>query len=209
MGTRKGVKQDVMSAEDHPHAYGDKNVITSKNFFILGSSPRVWGQVIGIYDMCAVFEDHPHAYGDKQYIKEQIPSKRGSSPRVWGQVFFFGGGNRCKGIIPTRMGTREKGKNTLFVIKDHPHAYGDKLHRVRLSSVCEGSSPRVWGQAATVLSTVNKLGIIPTRMGTRGDLDYTIERNQDHPHAYGDKFLYIFRHRKLVGSSPRVWGQVI
>ena len=50
------------------------------------------------------------------------------------------------------MGTREKGKNTLFVIKDHPHAYGDKFPIVRRISKGLGSSPRVWGQVFVVVS---------------------------------------------------------
>ena len=50
--------------------------------------------------------------------------------------------------------------------RDHPHAYGDKELNLKWDFGLIGSSPRVWGQAATVLSTINKLGIIPTRMGT-------------------------------------------
>ena len=29
----------------------------------------------------------------------------------------------------------------------------------------------------------------------------------DHPHAYGDKVLHLHPHSRLLGSSPRVWGQ--
>ncbi len=45
---------------------------------------------------------------------------------MWGQGISAVGIVLENGIIPTRVGTREKGKNTLFVIKDHPHACGDK-----------------------------------------------------------------------------------
>ena len=71
--------------EDHPHACGDKKVIGLNGLLIVGSSPRVWGQVIlrflfliliriiptrvgtsaeGV-SVSLVLEDHPHACGDK------------------------------------------------------------------------------------------------------------------------------------------------
>ena len=32
--------------------------------------------------------------------------------------------------------------------------------------------------------------------------------NEDHPHAYGDKYSLFFYRYRALGSSPRVWGQV-
>ena len=64
------------------------------------------------------------------------------------------------------MGTRAVRGGVKLLLKDHPHAYGDKLGLIYGISLIIGSSPRVWGQ---VLSTINKLvelRIIPTRMGT-------------------------------------------
>ena len=90
-----------------------------------------------------------------------------------------------------------------------------------------GSSPRVWGQASNDSLISMSIGIIPTRVGTRGFLSLAFcvvriiptrvgtrdlrqayrDACQDHPHACGDK-----RHLrpgliKTSGSSPRVWGQ--
>ena len=53
------------------------------------------------------------------------------------------------------------------VVKDHPHAYGDKIEDVRWSEVDEGSSPRVWGQECVKYNFNPLERIIPTRMGTR------------------------------------------
>ena len=50
--------------------------------------------------------------------------------------------------------------------------------------------------------------IIPTRMGTSYGEAGTIRRHQDHPHAYGDKTIQCIAKFYIVGSSPRVWGQV-
>ena len=114
-------------------------------------------------------------------------NSKGSSPRVWGQVSFVHKAQRLYRIIPTRMGTRPpcipRRKNP----RDHPHAYGDKRVRNSDSFALLGSSPRVWGQGASVIRFLKGVRIIPTRMGTR----YTHLRLQrvceDHPHAYGDK----------------------
>ena len=44
MGTSIGARDEFISSEDHPHAYGDKQKIKSDVIRGLGSSPRVWGQ---------------------------------------------------------------------------------------------------------------------------------------------------------------------
>ena len=76
---------------------------------MLGSSPRVWGQVYNFNPILIdadiiptrmgtsdgditngeADEDHPHAYGDKKGEKKNDRQNEGSSPRVWGQVFLF------------------------------------------------------------------------------------------------------------------------
>ena len=71
--------------------------------------------------------------------------------------------------------------------KDHPHAYGDKIKLVAGYVSYTGSSPRVWGQVVGVVVVAQRVGIIPTRMGTRYLEKSIIDFSQDHPHAYGDK----------------------
>ena len=45
-------------------------------------------------------------------------------------------------------------------------------------------------------------------MGTSDYIKYRNPAGRDHPHAYGDKLLRRAIFQGLVGSSPRVWGQV-
>ena len=45
MGTRALSLRGNKGGEDHPHAYGDKYIKISIDLCVLGSSPRVWGQV--------------------------------------------------------------------------------------------------------------------------------------------------------------------
>ena len=115
-----------------------------------GSSPRVWGQVVGAVVVAQregiiptrvgtrktthadtrTDEDHPHACGDKLRLTENCYRSRGSSPRVWGQVLKLPKGRGQYGIIPTRVGTSATSFITSEYNEDHPHACGDKLRRV-------------------------------------------------------------------------------
>ena len=45
-------------------------------------------------------------------------------------------------------------------------------------------------------------------MGTRRTKRKLSLWERDHPHAYGDKPVFVAAERYPVGSSPRVWGQV-
>ena len=135
--------------------------------------------------------------------------QRGSSPRVWGQVCSFIYCRTIPGIIPTRMGTRY---HLLIIQKfhwDHPHAYGDKLSKSDRTEQSLGSSPRVWGQVTGFNKSCEVTRIIPTRMGTRKMTKKEDWEAKDHPHAYGDKSIWLFQPKYFLGSSPRVWGQGI
>ena len=107
------------------------------------------------------------------------------------------------------MGTRETNCTSVSRIKDHPHAYGDKRNQLYIRITNQGSSPRVWGQAAVRRSDVKLYRIIPTRMGTRIITLISAEKEWDHPHAYGDKRFQLSPAVTVKGSSPRVWGQDI
>ena len=134
---------------------------------VVGSSPRVWGQVdeeikvanhrriiptrVGtrvVYPArCSKVRDHPHACGDKFVSSIVSPNIAGSSPRVWGQVLPLTPLPLFGRIIPTRVGTSCWGCGSGSEGRDHPHACGDK-ESCPASSLFElGSSPRVWGQA--------------------------------------------------------------
>ena len=55
-------------------------------------------------------------------------------------------------IIPTRMGTSHSDKQYRELYLDHPHAYGDKFNFAFTLQRNSGSSPRVWGQASSLLA---------------------------------------------------------
>ena len=151
--------------------------------------------------------DHPHAYGDKLDNFSVPCSTEGSSPRVWGQALDTENYHVTRRIIPTRMGTSSAVKLMLIALWDHPHAYGDKSPAIDAAAVFVGSSPRVWGQVfdRELEAIIDR--IIPTRMGTSLDDEEIQLILEDHPHAYGDKLNLHYTSSKIIGSSPRVWGQ--
>ena len=127
---------------------------------------------------------------------------------MWGQVNLKNFPAHTKRIIPTRMGTRSEQVFMFCSWQDHPHAYGDKTIIFSGNACFVGSSPRVWGQETLALNSVRKKRIIPTRMGTSRQAAYLDGWSEDHPHAYGDKPYTLPFAPFLIGSSPRVWGQV-
>ena len=106
VGTRHNYHIVFTQVRDHPHACGDKIIVTFFVYSPPGSSPRVWGQVLTIKrqhapiriiptrvgtrcvqrHLYARLQDHPHACGDKISSTSLTRASAGSSPRVWGQV---------------------------------------------------------------------------------------------------------------------------
>ena len=227
MGTSARSACDLPYVQDHPHACGDKYFCQVRHRHVVGSSPRVWGQVSasssfnkykgiiptrvgtsGIVDMSHItHQDHPHACGDKTDDKTSTRTDNGSSPRVWGQVSERRQGKNSPRIIPTRVGTRNFKKFKICHSWDHPHACGDKRFTIFSVNSETGSSPRVWGQVLFFFVLLFTCGIIPTRVGTSYYQCHYPDRRKDHPHACGDKLLFLSLALLLLGSSPRVWGQ--
>ena len=114
-----------------------------------------------------VDRDHPHACGDK--FQREFPDVKsaGSSPRVWGQGYTKNLNVNNGGIIPTRVGTSKSETYFADLIKDHPHACGDKNIIKMNITLTKGSSPRVWGQEELPGAKPPNSRIIPTRVGTR------------------------------------------
>ena len=154
-----------------------------------------------------IYQDHPHACGDKLGFAPVISSIGGSSPRVWGQGQGIAFIISLPRIIPTRVGTSMEEIRAYIGDRDHPHACGDKEFGMPSCVKASGSSPRVWGQGATMGNTTYSNRIIPTRVGTSGLVFGNTNNDRDHPHACGDKLIISMSQGGCRGSSPRVWGQ--
>ncbi len=126
---------------------------------------------------------------------------------MWGQVFTSSKIHIIRRIIPTRVGTSIPSSFYFIGTRDHPHACGDKMSAFSSSQSSRGSSPRVWGQGTIACVRCHRTRIIPTRVGTRANVEYNFTSGEDHPHACGDKGIISLDRIFLSGSSPRVWGQ--
>ena len=127
---------------------------------------------------------------------------------MWGQAPKVSSAVPTTGIIPTRVGTSRLIVCGDIEYQDHPHACGDKSLCVIFTRQCSGSSPRVWGQVAHRYIKLLIVRIIPTRVGTSYNDICMHAYIGDHPHACGDKIIRNMTEISLLGSSPRVWGQV-
>ena len=94
-----------------------------------------------------------------------------------------------------------------MILRDHPHACGDKYILLYIHTQKGGSSPRVWGQDNITDFNIWCIRIIPTRVGTRCLTKPPTSTHRDHPHACGDKQALRLTASTAAGSSPRVWGQ--
>ena len=139
----------ITYAKDHPHACGEKPLCTTPTEKLIGSSPRVWGKgrrvsksegegrIIptrvgkrqGAFFVNQMSEDHPHACGEKCALIMQDQYGLGSSPRVWGKVHILICRHHILRIIPTRVGKRCLRIGVVDIIRDHPHACGEKSSR--------------------------------------------------------------------------------
>ena len=130
----------------HPHVCGDSSFVPSYIWRMVGSSPRVWGQLrrggcgrknprfiptcVGTVDRGNRQRPdstvHPHVCGDSCQRGYLLCRCVGSSPRVWGQ---FG-----------------DGKAELIEFRFIPTCVGTVLVERWWRISPNGSSPRVWGQ---------------------------------------------------------------
>ena len=210
----------------HPHACGEHCVDKRHHVYLAGSSPRVWGTLLEIFNLGAeqrfiptrvgntylfsrpsrVDSVHPHACGEHVVLPLSRERAGGSSPRVWGTPSGSTGPLIHIRFIPTRVGNTSRTSLSAPLRSVHPHACGEHLVASVHAASAIGSSPRVWGTRRRRACCRWSRRFIPTRVGnTRSDAPL---RNSltVHPHACGEHRACRFPAQALRGSSPRVWG---
>ena len=68
MGTSSTDEKRSLTGEDHPHAYGDKYSRKTGRREVRGSSPRVWGQALAVYDSTLMDGIIPTRMGTRSVI---------------------------------------------------------------------------------------------------------------------------------------------
>ncbi len=170
----------------HPHVCGERVRQARCIYKGSGSSPRVWGALVGhahpvvvarfiptcvgsawplpLKRICSPV--HPHVCGERRTGRCSRTGSRGSSPRVWGALHPLLRWRLMFRFIPTCVGSARRGEKTTTDAAVHPHVCGEREYRSRTKSARTGSSPRVWG-AQGLERWGNILGrFIPTCVGS-------------------------------------------
>ena len=186
-GAGKSVKRDSHQAilRDHPRGCGEKSCPLPMLWLMMGSSPRVRGEVfiaranaapIGIIPAGAgrraivnrggfVGRDHPRGCGEKSIVGVVVGAVEGSSPRVRGEELCPSACQAPFGIIPAGAGRSPGEPRGPPGTRDHPRGCGEKSPTPSGTSARSGSSPRVRGEAGEVTLRQAREGIIPAGAG--------------------------------------------
>ena len=111
-------------------------------------------------------------------------------------------------ITPADAGTRVQDLGSYVQPRDHPRGCGDKLQPAGHSDLAAGSPPRMRGQVSENSAYDPIHRITPADAGTSHDDGVHQPHVQDHPRGCGDKDVLHLRGHLLVGSPPRMRGQV-
>ena len=115
---------DLVRPTVHPHACGERLLVTTPACYCPGSSPRLWGTGSstlrsrhadrfiptpvgnGIWMKMVITKMtvHPHACGERQRQLWPVGLMRGSSPRLWGTVARRSASGLIVRFIPTPVG---------------------------------------------------------------------------------------------------------
>ena len=210
----------------HPHACGEHCACSQLNWFMVGSSPRLWGTYepadpvpsvgrfiptpvgnIGGTKVADVYPPvHPHACGEHSALYVCHLSQFGSSPRLWGTSSFIPPKDTWMRFIPTPVGNISLKPLTLRCEPVHPHACGEHGWMYLAVVITVGSSPRLWGTFRAEHFQDRNWRFIPTPVGNIEGSLYTVGAGTVHPHACGEHPLQPILALNRVGSSPRLWG---
>ena len=172
----------------HPHARGERAILSDQICRRVGSSPRTWGTPLEPHTQLAVHRFipthvgnapfralrsprstvHPHARGERfAWVLVEEPVA-GSSPRTWGTLQRGGRRNVAERFIPTHVGNAAPAASALRCTAVHPHARGERFRCWNGRTFFDGSSPRTWGTHGGLAGARRVGRFIPTHVGNAG-----------------------------------------
>ena len=135
----------------------------------------------------------------------EIPE--GSPPRVRGKAIGDIWEMASPRITPARAGKRNYSDDSVWNLRDHPRACGEKLSLDSCVQIPVGSPPRVRGKVVTAAGVPGSPGITPARAGKSDLIKNGIAYLEDHPRACGEKASRAPPVSSGTGSPPRVRGK--
>ncbi len=210
----------------HPHGCGEYEIVNTMLRELNGSSPRVWGIPLDLFetDLPRRFIPtgvgntsivmyflrpqtvHPHGCGEYQRRRIAFTIQHGSSPRVWGILRNNTRNFLHWRFIPTGVGNTTPDREPMRAYAVHPHGCGEYNRSSLRRPEIYGSSPRVWG-----IQKLQRLPrfpdrFIPTGVGNTSPRTHPQIRQTVHPHGCGEYMTRTVAGSVRTGSSPRVWG---
>ena len=129
---------------------------------------------------------HPHACGEHKVKADKPTISAEPSPRLWGAPGSIEAGMQSVRAIPTPVGSTSSRCRTCCCRTSHPHACGEHLHAPDAHRPVHESSPRLWGAHARGDDGRRGLRVIPTPVGSTGELCRGCSPSPSHPHACGE-----------------------
>ena len=112
-----------------------------------------------------------------------------------------------RGLIPACAGKTENSISLPTDPKAHPRVCGENVIRDLLTSLGEGSSPRVRGKLYTAQRGHSLGGLIPACAGKTEAWSKLSEDSRAHPRVCGENLPRPKTMFLIWGSSPRVRGK--
>ena len=116
--------------------------------------------------------------------------------------------NALHRITPACAGRSKWVMRSLPFSADHPRVCGEKSSTTALRIWKTGSPPRVRGEVCPVATGELCPGITPACAGRSGESRYSNAAVEDHPRVCGEKMTSRITRRDVLGSPPRVRGEV-
>ena len=177
-----------MRPGDHPPRVRGEASRPSLSLTLIRITPACAGRRSVLYADFEQGEDHPRVCGEKWLCENRAEFP----PR----------------ITPACAGRSAAGCRTFPRSSDHPRVCGEKLMNSMLSTGKLGSPPRVRGEASNGISATENAWITPACAGRRMRAGMPCTAPTDHPRVCGEKCASHFHLQNIVGSPPRVRGEV-
>ena len=150
--------------------------------------------------------DHPRICGEHGEIDVCMAGNMGSSPHMRGTRQERVERRGRLGIIPAYAGNTFIVGLVRFMAWDHPRVCGEHATSILAARFEWGSSPRMRGTQAVIVSDYIHLGIIPAYAGNTTERSSRATATRDHPRVCGEHVSWWDGERLRVGSSPRMRG---
>ena len=165
-GKRTALQRQQSQSWDHPRVCGEKVTLVRLSASVQGSPPRMrgkdchaagclpGGRITPAYAgkrraaVCRGGErwDHPRVCGEKGSRIFQDPAGRGSPPRMRGKGITWSCCGWTPRITPAYAGKRSGWPAAQRGPRDHPRVCGEKVDKVTVCGVIQGSPPRMRGK---------------------------------------------------------------